>query len=66
MRGVRPGQRYTVFSDEELDEIRETLGCARERADTCPSPAKTRERRMERESVEGSLRGDAAVTRERA
>jgi predicted DNA-binding antitoxin AbrB/MazE fold protein len=22
--GVRPGQHYTVFSDEELDEIRET------------------------------------------
>ena len=26
VKGVRPGQRYTVFSDEELDEIRETLG----------------------------------------
>ena len=26
MKGARPGQRYTVFSDEELDEIRETLG----------------------------------------
>lgn len=24
--GARLGQRYTVFSDEELDEIRETLG----------------------------------------
>ena len=26
VKGARPGQRYTVFSDEELDEIRETLG----------------------------------------
>jgi predicted DNA-binding antitoxin AbrB/MazE fold protein len=26
VKGVRPGQQYTVFSDEELDEIRETLG----------------------------------------
>ena len=24
--GVRPGQSYTVFSDEELDDIRGTLG----------------------------------------
>ena len=26
VKGARPGQSYTVFSDEELDEIRETLG----------------------------------------
>jgi len=26
VKGARPGQHYTVFSDEELDEIRETLG----------------------------------------
>jgi predicted DNA-binding antitoxin AbrB/MazE fold protein len=26
VKGVRPGQNYTVFSDEELDEIREMLG----------------------------------------
>jgi hypothetical protein len=26
VEGVRPGQNYTVFSDEELDEIRETIG----------------------------------------
>lgn len=26
VKGARPGQRYTAFSDEELDEIRETLG----------------------------------------
>ena len=26
VKGVRPGQNYTVFSDEELAEIRETLG----------------------------------------
>jgi len=26
VKGARPGQQYTVFSDEELDEIRETLG----------------------------------------
>ena len=26
VKGARPGQRYTVFSDEELEEIRETLG----------------------------------------
>jgi predicted DNA-binding antitoxin AbrB/MazE fold protein len=26
VKGARPGQRYTVFSDEELDELRETLG----------------------------------------
>ena len=26
VKGVRPGQNYTVFSDEELGEIRETLG----------------------------------------
>jgi hypothetical protein len=25
VKGVRPGQRYTVSSDDELDEIRETL-----------------------------------------
>jgi hypothetical protein len=25
VKGARPGQRYTVFSDEELGEIRETL-----------------------------------------
>ena len=26
VKGVRPGQNYTVFSDEELREIRETIG----------------------------------------
>jgi hypothetical protein len=26
VKGVRPGQRYTAFSDEELADIRETLG----------------------------------------
>jgi len=26
VKGVHPGQIYTVFSDEELNEIRETLG----------------------------------------
>lgn len=26
VKSVRPGQNYTVFSDEELDEIREMLG----------------------------------------
>jgi len=26
VKGVRPGQHFTVFSDEELDAIRETLG----------------------------------------
>jgi predicted DNA-binding antitoxin AbrB/MazE fold protein len=26
VRGARPGQRYTAFSDEELAEIREMLG----------------------------------------
>jgi hypothetical protein len=26
VRGVHPGQTYTVFSDQELNEIRETLG----------------------------------------
>jgi len=26
VKGVHPGQIYTVFSDEELSEIRETLG----------------------------------------
>jgi hypothetical protein len=26
VKGARSGQRYTVFSDEELDEIRERLG----------------------------------------
>jgi hypothetical protein len=26
VEGVSPGQIYTVFSDEELGEIRETLG----------------------------------------
>ena len=26
MKGARPGNGYTVFSDEELDDIRETLG----------------------------------------
>ena len=26
VKGVRPGQHFTVFSDEELDAIRESLG----------------------------------------
>ena len=26
VKGVHPGQTYTVFSDEELSETRETLG----------------------------------------
>lgn len=26
VKGMRPDQNYTVFSDEELREIRETLG----------------------------------------
>ena len=26
MEGVRPGQIYTVFSEEELAKIRETIG----------------------------------------
>jgi hypothetical protein len=26
VKDARPGQRYTVFSDEELDDIRETWG----------------------------------------
>ena len=26
VKGVRPGQHCTVFSDEELDAIRETIG----------------------------------------
>ena len=26
VKGARSGQRYTVFSDDELAEIRETLG----------------------------------------
>jgi hypothetical protein len=26
VKGARQGQRYTVFSDEELDQVRETLG----------------------------------------
>ena len=26
VKGVRPGQNYTVFSDEEISEIRETFG----------------------------------------
>ena len=26
VKGLRPGQNYTVFSDEELGEIRETVG----------------------------------------
>ena len=26
VKGARQGQQYTVFSDEELEEIRETLG----------------------------------------
>jgi hypothetical protein len=26
VKGVRPGQNCTVFSDEELDDIRESLG----------------------------------------
>lgn len=29
VKGARSGQRYTVFSDEELDDIRETLGWLR-------------------------------------
>ena len=29
VKGARPGQRYTAFSDEELDDIRETLGWLR-------------------------------------
>jgi hypothetical protein len=26
VKGAQPAQRYTAFSDEELDDIRETLG----------------------------------------
>jgi hypothetical protein len=26
VKGARPGQQYTVFSDDELADIRETLG----------------------------------------
>ena len=26
MKGLPPGQTYTVFSDEELNELRKTLG----------------------------------------
>ena len=26
VKGVHPGQTYTVFSDEELNELRKTLG----------------------------------------
>ena len=29
VEGVHPGQTYTVFSDAELNEIRETLGSLR-------------------------------------
>jgi len=33
--GVHPGQHYTVFSDEELDDIRGTLGWLKAAEKSC-------------------------------